>query len=458
MDLTQLSKAELIAIIYKLVDHVETLTIRIADLEEKISNTGNSSVPPIPSFVKQNVASKKKKKSKRKQRTHGYARAKDIPTHQVFHSYSECPDCKGVLGKPSVAYTRTIIDIPVTPATITEHVIYKRYCTQCHTRCYPKPDVSSLVVGTHRIGITVMALIATLKEELRLPVAKIQQYIEMMYGLRVSTGEIIEILHQVATRGKTQYEAIKKELLESPSIHGDETGGRENGKNGYFWNFSTDQVQYVMYRKSRGSKVVREVLGEDGNEYEGVLVTDFYAAYNEYAGFHQRCWVHYVRDIHHLTEEHPGDLVLKTWARAMYRLYARAKRYRGPSAETPIGKAAQLREEKEAECKQALMALCEPYVKSSTVFSRLASRGMKYVSELFTFVRFAGVSSDNNTAERAVRHLVVGRKISGGTRSQKGSVTKSILTSLFGTWRLQHSNPFEQTKLLLLSQAACQQL
>jgi len=51
--------------------------------------------------------------------------------------------------------------------------------------------------------------------------------------------------------------------------------------------------------------------------------------------------------------------------------------------------------------------------------------------------------------------LVVSRKISGGTRSKKGSETKSILASLFGTWRLQNLNLFEQTRNLLL-QASCQ--
>ena len=54
----------------------------------------------------------------------------------------------------------------------------------------------------------------------------------------------------------------------------DETGWRENGVNGYIWSFSTPEVRYYTYRHSRGSVVVREVLGE---EFAGTLVTDFYA-------------------------------------------------------------------------------------------------------------------------------------------------------------------------------------
>ena len=273
----------------------------------------------------------------------------------------------------------------------------------------------------------------------------------------MSAGEIVRILQETAMWGKTEYEAIKTQLLKSPFMHADETGGRENGKNGYFWNFSTDMVQYVLYRKSRGSQVVVEVVGKDGKDYEGVMVSDFYTAYNTYLGFHQRCWVHYLRDIHKLKEEYPDDKILKRWAKDVHNLYERAKAYTGPPADTPVGLAAALREKKEAEFKRALIVLCEPYLRNATVFSTLAARGTRYISELFTFIRFPGIASDNNPAERAVRHLVVARKISGGTRSEKGSETKSILTSLFGTWRLQHLNPFEQTKLLLVSQAVCQE-
>lgn len=70
---------------------------------------------------------------------------------------------------------------------------------------------------------------------------------------------------------------------------------------------------------------------------------------------------------------------------------------------------------------------------------------------LFVFVRFEGIPSDNNAAERILRHTVVKRKISGGTRSAKGSETNSILTSLFDTWKLQNKNPLTQCQLLLAS-------
>ena len=109
----------------------------MVDLEEKL----NQKVSPenqkkeIPIWVKLNV--KKRSNGKRKKRSRAFVRIKDIPTNTIFHSHEKCPNCDGKLGKPSVAYSRQIIDIPINPATITEHVIFKRYCVSCKKRFYP---------------------------------------------------------------------------------------------------------------------------------------------------------------------------------------------------------------------------------------------------------------------------------------------------------------------------------
>ena len=59
--------------------------------------------------------------------------------------------------------------------------------------------------------------------------------------------------------------------------------------------------------------------------------------------------------------------------------------------------------------------------------------------------------ADNNAAERSLRHLVISRKISGGTRSERGTERKMTLASLFGTWRAQGLNPLAACRQLLVS-------
>ena len=53
--------------------------------------------------------------------------------------------------------------------------------------------------------------------------------------------------------------------------------------------------------------------------------------------------------------------------------------------------------------------------------------------------------------ERSLRHLVISRKFSGGTRLEAGSGIKMTLASLFSTWRARGLNPYLDTRRLLIS-------
>jgi len=67
----------------------------------------------------------------------------------------------------------------------------------------------------------------------------------------------------------------------------------------------------------------------------------------------------------------------------------------------------------------------------------LCKRLLQFESELFPFVEYPQVPSENNPAERVIRSRVIARKISGGTRSPVGSQTMAVLSSLFATWQLR---------------------
>lgn len=445
-DLTTLSQGELIRIIYDQHDRINALEIQLAELRLQIKGQGPKQ-DPLPSWVKPNV--KKKRKGERRHRQEGYARKLDTPTKRVFHSCDVCPKCAGALGHPSVSYTRQVIEIPETPVEVTEHVIFKRWCSRCKKRVIPRVNLSGVVVGQHRIGIRLMGLVSMMKEACRQPLETIQSYLDIVHNLHLSQGAVINILHTVAVKGKPTYEQVKQTIRGSACVYADETGGREDGKNRYTWSFSTNDVQFVVYGRRRNQTIVEEVLGDT---FEGVLVTDFYTAYNIYAGFHQRCWIHFLRDIHELKDQlHGRHPPFNHWAKKVKDIYEKAKAYAGPDPLLPVGKQEKERITKQQLFQDQLRTVCEPYVTKESPMSTLCGRAVSYLSEMFVFVRFAGVPSDNNAAERAVRHLVIARKISGGTRSVKGSETKSILASLFGTWRLQQKNPLQACQLLLTS-------
>ena len=220
----------------------------------------------------------------------------------------------------------------------------------------------------------------------------------------------------------------------------DETGWRQSGANGYVWTFSTPTERYFL-RRGRGKTVVDEALSD---AFSGVLVSDCYAAYHHYDGPKQRCWAHLLRDIHDLRALYPDAAPLARWADAVHGIYDRAKACTHPQAKRR--RTAQLALERQ------LLAICQPFLDDpSATQAKLCRRMENHIRELFVFVAEPAAPSDNNAAERSLRHLVISRKISGGTRSEQGTQSKMTLASLFGAWRAQGLNPLAACRQLLIS-------
>lgn len=451
MDLLTAPRSELIRVIYEKDDKIRNLEAALAELKSQVDQLKQQNLKEHRKSFKANKSHKIT--AEKKKREQGYTRKLDIPTHKIFHSLDTCSNCGGTLGKPTISYSRQIIELPKVSVKVTEHVVFKRWCGSCKTQVQPEVDLSNQVVGKQRIGIKLMASIAVLRDRMRLPFKVIQTYLKIFYGLKLSKGEIIELCHTTAEAGKPLHEDLLEEIKSSPVVYADETGGRENGRNGYFWSFSTPKVHLLLYRKTRAHSVVEEVFPEEFQLKEKavnpILVTDFYAAYNCYLGLHQRCWVHLLRDIDELLEQYPENFSVKGWAEKICQIYEQATNYPGPDPGLPDGLKEQERINTQHQFELKLYALCSPYIKTNFPQSTLCARVATYLPELFTFIRFPEVKSSNNDAERILRHLVISRKVSGGTRSEKGSETKSILTSIFDTWNLQNKNPLLQCQFLL---------
>jgi hypothetical protein len=361
----------------------------------------------------------------------------------VIHAVERCPQCGRSLTGGSIKRTREVIEVPVVPAVITEHVYLERCCPHCRTRHTPAVDRTGTVVGKQRFGVGLVSLIATLREQARLPVRTIQWYLATFHALAVSVGAITGASHQVARAATGAVQAIEAAIGASPVAHLDETGGRENGVNGSASVCATpDAVHFA--RGNRAAAMVDRLLGE---EFAGVLVSDFYAGYAPYAGVKQKCWAHLLRDVHDLRVAHADDTAVTAWAAGVHDVYLRAVAW----TEEHGGASDRQRQAAGDRFAGELAAVYAPFVARAVPQQRLSVRMAKHLHELFVFVVEAAVPPDNNRAERALRHLVTSRKISGGTRSAAGSETKMTLASVFGTWRLRGENPYAACRALLLS-------
>lgn len=139
------------------------------------------------------------------------------------------------------------------------------------------------------------------------------------------------------------------------------------------------------------------------------------------------------------------------WAKAVKDVYDQAVAWvaQEPNPGLSPRQLQQLRVAQQHVFEQQLWAICQPYVRTTAPQQTLCKRVEDFLPELFVFVAVPGVPAHNNLAERSVRPLVIARKISGGSRSPKGSQTRMGLASLFGTWMAQGLNPFSQCLSLL---------
>ena len=393
-----------------------------------------------------------REKQNRNPRPHGFARQRMTPAQRVEHVLEECPGCGTGLSGGWTQRTREVIDLPLVPVQVTEHVYVARTCPLCQRRCVPSAQLQDVVLGKQRLGVNLVSLIAALREEARLPWRTIQWYLDTVHGLHLSLGALVDAAGKVAGRAQSELAGIVERIRGSPVVHADETGWREDGQNGYVWTFSTPTQRYFL-RRGRGKGVVDEVLGE---EFAGVLVSDFYAAYHHYDGPKQRCWAHLLRDVHDLRVLYPKDDRLSRWAGAVHRLYRQAVAFAHPPEKQP-DKQSDKQPDKQRRTAQLalerrLLALCRPFLDDSlAVQARLCRRVERHIKELFVFVAQPEAPPDNNAAERSLRPLVISRKISGGTRSERGTDTKMTLASLFGTWRAQGLNSLLACRELLVS-------
>ncbi len=313
---------------------VEELTAQAARLTEQLANALQriaeleAKKPPPPAFVKANVAQQRpESRAPRRKRApeQNRARRREEPTVVVEHPITTCPDCGNRLGGVHVGRTRQVVDLPPPPGVVvTEHRVQRGWCSAC-ARWHEAPlDLASQAYqafGQGRLGVGVASLVAHLRTVLRLPIRTIQRYLADLHGVAVSVGEIVALLHRVAEHGAPTVTAIRDSARDRAVVQADETGWRENGRNGYVWLLATPEGErYVAFHRSRAGAVANALLGDD---FGGVLVSDFYGGYNDTpGGRHQRCWVHLLRDLRALAEAHAdgtalADVEVRAWTAAV---------------------------------------------------------------------------------------------------------------------------------------------
>jgi transposase len=437
------TREELIAIITAQQAQIETLITRVAALEEENRRLRGGKGSGTPLTIKPSRPPKENKP--RKPRDRAFVRRREPADEEVRHVVDQCPDCGRKLSDGWEHSRRQVIEV-VLQRWVTDHLLWARRCGVCKKRCLPQVKASEYgVQGKRRFGASVQSLVATLHIGYRMPQRRIGEFLRETCGLHIGNGEVVKLLDGIKEAGKSELACLKARVQSAPSVCADETGWRENGDNGYLWGFFTEKDRYFEYRKSRAGAVPEEILGEN---FSGVVTCDFYGGYNK-VGVLQRCWFHLLKDAKELAELNADRPEVVAWVEALHALYREAKASCLALGKSPVD--ARVRRKERRRLEKLAAKLAQPYAPDPDAPQRLlAQRIVKHLHELFVFVTDPAVPATNNLAERSLRPAVIARKISGGTRSPKGSATRMALMSLLGTAAAQGKSQLQGCRELLL--------
>ena len=412
VDLTTVDRDVLIAIIVQqqaviaeLQVMIERLERRIAELEGRAKPGGPPRMPGLkPSSGRKPPA----QQQPRKQRRHGFARRRMTPTHRVEHVVESCPDCGTHLTGGWIQRTREVIELPVVPVQVTEHVFIARTCPVCRRRRVPPAQLDGVALGRQRLGVNVLSLIATLREEGRLPIRSVQWYLRTVHQLRLSVGAIVSAIHQDRATGPTSSGRDGGPHPRQPS------GPRRRNRLASEW----EQRLRVDFQYPHRTLLPAAGSGQGGEWTK------------RWASHSPECWSAISTPPTTITmapSNGAGPTCCGT-STTWWRSTPRTPRWpSGPrqsiSSMLRPGLSPILRHDHGAPLKLAwerqLLAICQPFLADPlAVQAKLCRRIERHIKELFVFVAEPDVPSDNNPAERSLRHLVISRKVSGGTRSE----------------------------------------
>jgi len=430
---------------------VEELEERVEELEEKLALKDEKIKrlhkklrkyrnPHTPSSKRRRSSKSKssdsgRKKRGRKKGHEGTTREKPEPRQTVVVEEENCPDCGSTLEEPEEIKTKVIEDIPEPEPVVAKEYKLGRY--ECD-------DCGEEVVASHpdcpeegRFGSNVLIQATLLKYEERIPYRKVSDLFEWQYDLEVSPATVLDFLRRTSDWLQPEYEKIWRKIRNSDILYVDETGMKVDGEQHWIWAFTTGSETLIALRKSRGKKVLKEVLGKD---FDGIIVSDGWSSYAAYVknispkADLQRCWAHLLRE----AEDRAGKIEeAEPISEKLHKLYENLTEFVGK--DPPPNKRKKRKEKAEKELEELLDKDYENERVENLV--KKINNGKKH---WFTFVTEPGIEPTNNQAERALREHVVHRKIIGGLRSQKGMEIHETIMTLLTTWKQQDLDPYKE--------------
>jgi transposase len=415
------------------LDQILLLQQEVDKLKQQLNkNSKNSSKPPSTD-QKSNTPDNEKKNRETREGKSRPLFPKDKIDKTIESSTAECLCCKSHDITEIAAEILQQIELPEVKAIITEFILKKYKCQSCGQNF--KTDLPDGIPYS-AFGPKLMGLISILTGVYHLAKREAIQLIKDLYDIDIGLGSIPNIEERVTNSLESVYQRIHNFILNSTlTKHFDETGWRNNGKRHYVWIATSNEAAIYKLDRHR-NQAAFEALTKNQDLSNKKCVTDRYGTYNNISKMHQFCLAHLIREFRNFAQRDGPDKVI---GKSLEKLLSKACYFHKKFCDKKITLANRNRQFGKI-IKKVEYWLEDGLANGSNEMYGLCERLLDRFDNMWVFSKFTDVEPTNNLAERDLRKLVIWRKKSYGTRSERGKKFVERITSISQTLRKQGKN------------------
>jgi predicted RecB family nuclease len=350
----------------------------------------------------------------------------------VYPKLSSCPSCGGGLTERTLC-KRILYDLLFGKSSVRRWIVrcqfHHYWCSHC-SRKFGEPH--EFWPQSH-LGRTLVAYVLYHTVELCIPFQTVREILIRSFKMDIVLHTLMSVKKTAAKQYKSTYESIIRHLLRGRLLHIDETQVSIKGATAYVWVFTNLHDVVYLYRESREGTFLQEML----KDFKGVLVSDFFAAYDGLKCDQQKCLIHLMRDLNDNVLKHPYDEELK----AIVREFAVLLKSIVDTIDHRGLKKRFLRKH-QLEVDRFYRKISQLECNSDEA-KKCRHRFVRNRDKLFTFLGHDGIPWHNNNAEHAIRAVSKLRNLTRGSFTERTIGNNMILLSICQTCKYSNLEFFE---------------